>query len=204
MASDDEKSPPRPQGASAAASQPHGPALLRLDQQLCFPLYAASRLVVQAYAPYLSALGLTYPQYLVMLVLWEENGASVKEIGARLYLDSGTLTPILKKLEKQGFVERRRSQVDDRAVLNFVTPTGASLQPRALQMVERLACESGLAIDDVVEIREMVHGLIRRFCHMGDRREQTLVDCPSSFEELGRRLDGATETRGGSHAVKNH
>lgn len=184
MASDDEKCPTQHLGACAGAPQPNGETLLRLDKQLCFPLYAASRLVVQAYSPYLSELGLTYPQYLVMLVLWEENGASVKEIGARLYLDSGTLTPILKKLEKQGLIERRRSQVDDRAVLNFVTEFGIALQPRALKMIERLACESGLTVDDVVQIREMVHGLIRRFCHMGDHRGKSLGLMLNEIEAL--------------------
>ena len=82
--------------------------ILKLDNQVCFPLYAAARLVVQAYRPLLGDLGLTYPQYLVMLVLWETDGASVGQIGEVLYLDSGTLTPLLKRLEKQGLVDRRR------------------------------------------------------------------------------------------------
>lgn len=152
------------------------PSLLRLDQQVCFPLYAASRLIVQAYAPHLVHLGLTYPQYLVMLVLWEDNGSSVKEIGARLYLDSGTLTPILKKLERLGYIERRRSLEDDRAVLNYVTESGSSLIPKALQMVERLAEDLGLNVDDLMQIRENARRLIQRFCHMGDRRYPLNLD----------------------------
>ena len=89
---------------------------LRLDAQLCFALYAASRATTAAYREPLAELGLTYPQYLVLLVLWEEEGLSVKEIGQRLHLDSGTLTPVLKRLEEAGFVRRRRDAQDERQV----------------------------------------------------------------------------------------
>ena len=90
--------------------------VLYLDNQVCFPIYAASRLVMQAYRPLLAELGLTYPQYLVMMVLWETNGRTVREIGAQLYLDSGTLTPLLKRLEKQGLLTRNRRVDDDRSM----------------------------------------------------------------------------------------
>src|SRR5690348_6068674 len=87
---------------------------LKLDNQLCFALYAASRFMTNAYRPLLADLGVTYPQYRVLLVLWEHDGLSVGEIGARLHLDSGTLTPLLKRLAQQGLIERRRSEADDR------------------------------------------------------------------------------------------
>lgn len=96
---------------------------LRLDDQLCFALYAASRAVVQAYQPVLEPLGLTYPQYLTLLVLWEEDGASVKRIGERLHLDSGTLTPLLKRLEAQGLVARLRGEL--RRLTETVRAAGA-------------------------------------------------------------------------------
>ncbi|MGL5987666.1 MAG: MarR family winged helix-turn-helix transcriptional regulator, partial [Burkholderiales bacterium] len=94
---------------------------LRLDEQLCFALYAASRAVTQTYQPYLSQLELTYPQYLVMLVLWEQDGLTVKNIGEKLLLDSGTLTPLLKRLEAIGYVSRKRSLQDERQVLVYLS-----------------------------------------------------------------------------------
>ena len=90
---------------------------LKLSNQLCFPLYAASREVIRKYRPYLDPLGLTYTQYIVMMVLWEEEQISVKELGRRLYLDSGTLTPVLKSLEDKGFVDRARSKEDERVLI---------------------------------------------------------------------------------------
>jgi DNA-binding MarR family transcriptional regulator len=104
---------------------------LQLDQQLCFPLYAASREVVKRYTPFLSALGLTYTQYITLMVLWEEPHMGVKRLGERLYLDSGTLTPLLKRLEKQGYVTRQRSSADERNVDVLLTPKGQALRARA-------------------------------------------------------------------------
>jgi hypothetical protein len=97
--------------------------VLCLDQQLCFPLYAGARLVMQAYAPVLDELGLTYPQYLVLMVLWEQDGASVQQIGEKLFLDSGTLTPLLQRLAAAGFIRRERSARDERTVENWLTRT---------------------------------------------------------------------------------
>lgn len=105
--------------------------LLRLDRQLCFLLYATTRAVTQSYAPLLEPLGLTYPQYLVMLVLWEHGEASVGELGQRLHLDSGTLTPLLKRLEAAGLVSRRRSPEDERVVIAALTPAGKRLRGKA-------------------------------------------------------------------------
>lgn len=137
------------------------PDVLRLDEQLCFPLYAASRLVVQAYAPHLAALGLTYPQYLVLLVLWERDGLTVKEIGGRLLLDSGTLTPVLKRLEAQGLIRRARGKRDERRVENRLTARGRKLRERAAKLPIDLLCEVGLELEDAVRIRDAVKGLVR-------------------------------------------
>ena len=103
---------------------------LKLENQLCFPLYAASRRVVGLYTPYLKDLGLTYTQYLVFLVLWDGDGITVGEVCRRLYLDSGTLTPLLKNLEKAGYVVRKRSKEDERVVLVSLTEEGKALKDR--------------------------------------------------------------------------
>ncbi|MBE5811886.1 MAG: MarR family transcriptional regulator [Clostridiales bacterium] len=100
-------------------------AALRLENQPCFPLYAASREVIKRYRPYLDALELTYTQYIVLLVLWEHGTISVRDLGRRLYLDSGTLTPVLKTMEKVGLITRRRSTVDERVLM--ITPTSSAL-----------------------------------------------------------------------------
>jgi len=117
--------------------------LLHLDQQLCFALYRASRAVIRAYAPLLEPLGLTYPQYLALLVLWEQDGIAVKELGDRLALDSGTLTPLLKRLEAQGLVERRRGEDDERVVRIHLTATGRALRGKARGVPAELACRAG-------------------------------------------------------------
>jgi DNA-binding MarR family transcriptional regulator len=106
-------------------------AALYLENQLCFPLYAASRMTTKIYAPLLKALDLTYPQYLVMLVLWQHGEQTVNQIGSRLYLESNTLTPLLKRLEQKGLISRRRSSQDERSVLVQLTETGAQLKAEA-------------------------------------------------------------------------
>jgi DNA-binding MarR family transcriptional regulator len=121
----------------------------RLGDQVCFPLYAAARLVVQAYRPLLDELGLTYPQYLVMLVLWERDGLSVGEIGAELHLNSATLTPLLKRLEKQHIVRRTRRPSDDRTVENWLTDSGRALQERAVAVPSRLICNAALDVGEL-------------------------------------------------------
>lgn len=114
--------------------------LVRLDHQLCFALYAASRAMTRAYQPMLADLGLTYPQYLVLMVLWEWHDSAPEEptvtaLGQRLLLDSGTLTPLLKRMEQQGLVMRQRDSIDERRVFLRVTDAGLALQPRAVQWV---------------------------------------------------------------------
>ena len=134
--------------------------LLKLDNQLCFVLYAASRAVTQTYRPLLDGLDLTYPQYLVMLVLWERDGLTVNEIGDRLRLDSGTLTPLLKKLEARGFLNRSRDKEDERRVIISLLPEGMKLKKKAAGIPEMLLCRSGLSVDEFSELRQKINSII--------------------------------------------
>lgn len=114
---------------------------LLLQNQLCFPLYAVSKEVVRLYKPFLDEIGLTYTQYIAMMVLWEKRSLTVKELGEYLYLDSGTLTPLLKKMEAQGIVSRQRNAADERSVIVSVTDAGEALRARAANIPERIgAC----------------------------------------------------------------
>ena len=112
---------------------------MKLENQLCFPLYAAARSVVSLYTPYLKPLGLTYTQYIVFLVLWEKDGITVGEICERLMLDNGTLSPLLKKMQQNGFIEKKRSGKDDRVVLVTLTEKGRSLRKQAKEIPVRVA-----------------------------------------------------------------
>jgi DNA-binding MarR family transcriptional regulator len=112
---------------------------MKLANQICFPLYAAARNVTSLYTPYLKPLGLTYTQYIVFLVLWEKDGVPVSEIGERLMLDNGTLSPLLKKMEQAGYVTRRRSAEDDRVVLITLTEKGRVLQEEAKDIPQNVA-----------------------------------------------------------------
>lgn len=112
---------------------------LKLKNQLCFPLYAASREVIKRYRPYLDALDLTYTQYIAMMVFWEEKRISVKELGKRLFLDSGTLTPVLKSLEAKGYISRSRSAKDERVLVAEITAEGERLRERAKTVPESVA-----------------------------------------------------------------
>ena len=112
---------------------------MKLANQVCFPLYAAARNVTALYTPWLKPLGLTYTQYIVFLVLWEKDGVSVSEIGEKLMLDNGTLSPLLKKLEQEGYIERRRSREDDRVVEITLTEEGRALQEKAKDIPRNVA-----------------------------------------------------------------
>lgn len=112
---------------------------LRLENQLCFPMYACSREVIKRYRPHLDALGLTYTQYIVLMVIWAEGTVSVRDLGKRLYLDSGTLTPVLKTLEKMGIITRRRSAEDERVLLVTITETGLALRDKAIDVPKAVA-----------------------------------------------------------------
>jgi len=133
---------------------PAGQDLLNLDVQLCFPMYAAARLMMQLYKPYLDPLGLTYPQYLVLLVLWERDELSVKEIGQRLYLDSATVIQILANLEKRGLLERHRlsAEGDGRVVVSRLTSEGKDLKETVREVIWGLACDFG---DNLAEIEKL-------------------------------------------------
>jgi DNA-binding MarR family transcriptional regulator len=138
---------------------PEVEAQLLLDNQLCFKLYAASRAVIRAYKPMLDELGLTYPQYLAMLVLWEWQAAApeqatVKALGERLMLDSGTLTPLLKRLEQLGLVQRRRSSSDERELCLALSDAGMALKERVLPLKQRLLCESGVDLGELDGLRQ--------------------------------------------------
>ena len=124
-----------------------------LDAQLCFALYATSRAVTQAYGPLLRPLGVTYPQYLVLLVLWQDDDLRVGEIGARLFLDSGTLTPLLKRLEAQGLVARRRDAKDEREVRVSLTPAGKRLHTKAPGIARDIACALDVTTAESVALR---------------------------------------------------
>jgi MarR family transcriptional regulator, organic hydroperoxide resistance regulator len=132
---------------------------LQLDQQLCFALYASSLAMTKLYKPLLAPLGLTYPQYLVMLVLWEADGISVSTLGQRLSLDSGTLTPLLKRLESAALISRRRAQDDERRVDISLTDAGRALKAQALNIPPRLACASACSLDELVSLTRRLHEL---------------------------------------------
>ncbi|HLL19525.1 MAG TPA: MarR family transcriptional regulator [Rubrivivax sp.] len=132
---------------------------LALDSQLCFALYAASLSMTKLYKPLLEPLGLTYPQYLVMLVLWEGDGITVSQLGERLALDSGTLTPLLKRLQTAGLVQRLRDAADERRVLLQLTPAGRALRQRAASVPRAVARASGCAMDQIENLVSQLQAL---------------------------------------------
>ena len=146
--------------------------VLKLDNQMCFPLYAASRLVVQAYRPLLEELGITYPQYLVLMVLWEQDGATVSEIGARLSLDSGTLTPVLKRLAAQSLVKRRRSREDDRSVENWLSEKGRALKLKAVEIPTKLLCSTTIELGEVVALKKALAPVLDKLGHYHDKDKE--------------------------------
>ncbi|HEV2609498.1 MAG TPA: MarR family transcriptional regulator [Noviherbaspirillum sp.] len=129
---------------------------LALDNQLCFALYSASLAMTKTYKPYLDKLGLTYPQYLVMLVLWQQDDVLVKAIGERLYLDSGTLTPLLKRLEASSLIARTRDEADERQVRITLTKEGRALKKKAQCIPQQILCASGQTPDAIQELREQL------------------------------------------------
>ncbi|MFD1191847.1 MULTISPECIES: MarR family winged helix-turn-helix transcriptional regulator [Phenylobacterium] len=136
--------------------------MLRLDNQLCFALYAATGLVTRAYRPLLEPLGLTYPQYLAMLVLWEQAPRTVSELGEALGLDSGTLTPLLKRLEQAGYVTRTRDPADERRVQVGLTEAGDTLRERALQVPAAMSCALPMPASELGELKATLQEFARR------------------------------------------
>ena len=137
-------------------------AMLELDNQLCFALYSASLAMTKVYKPLLDALGLTYPQYLAMLVLWERDGLMVSELGERLYLDSGTLTPLLKRLEASGFITRIRAVEDERRVHITLTAAGRKLKTSAAKIPDCILSASQCSLPELVALTQQIQALRQR------------------------------------------
>ncbi|MCM1268543.1 MAG: MarR family transcriptional regulator [Bacteroidales bacterium] len=133
---------------------------LKLENQLCFPLYACSKEVIRRYKPYLDKLDLTYTQYLAMMVLWEKKEVTVKELGECLYLDSGTLTPLLKKLEEKKYVVRKRSREDERNLLVSVTQKGEDLKEKAVHIPESLGACVDLEPEEAQHLYRLLHKML--------------------------------------------
>ena len=146
--------------ANLPAENEYNPLLLK--NQLCFPLYAAARQVTGLYAPFLKPLGLTYTQYLVFLVLWEEDGLKVGDLGGRLLLDSGTLTPLLKKLEEKGLLTRRRCEEDERVVRVFLTDEGRALRAKALTIPASVGSCVSLSEADARDLYRILYTLLKQ------------------------------------------
>lgn len=133
---------------------------LSLDNQLCFPLYAASRELTRHYKPFLDPLGLTYPQYVTMMALWEHDEVKVGELGERVHLDSATLTPLLKRLEAHGYVSRKRSTTDERAVIVSLTDEGRALRERALSVPSCIVGCIAMEPEEAIQLKTLLEKLI--------------------------------------------
>jgi len=147
---------------TTTTTMPTSAPQLHLDAQLCFAVSAAARAMSAAYAPLLEPLGLTHPQYLVMLVLWEHDGLRVTDIGTRLHLDSGTLTPLLKRLQGRGLVERRRTVEDERVVEIHLTDAGRALHHQALEIPAAMACRAAFDGAEFADLRRQLLTLTAR------------------------------------------
>jgi MarR family transcriptional regulator, organic hydroperoxide resistance regulator len=148
-----------PRHRSAASATSPRANWLKLDHQLCFALYSTSLAMTKLYKPLLEPLELTYPQYLVMLVLWESEGITVSQLGERVSLDSGTLTPLLKRLEASNLVVRLRDAADERRVLLQLTPAGRALKAKAQAVPEHVACASGCELDELAALTARLKAL---------------------------------------------
>ena len=144
---------------SRATKLPRARDLQRLDYQLCFALYSSSLVMTKLYKPVLSALGLTYPQYVVLLVLWETDAIGVGELGERLYLDSGTLTPLLKRMESAGLLVRERAASDERRVIVTLTVAGRALRRKAERVPMQVACATGCKLDEISALTAQLKAL---------------------------------------------
>ena len=135
---------------------------LKIENQLCFPLYACSRKVMKQYTPFLDEIGLTYTQYITMMVLWEQKEIHVKELGRKLFLDSGTLTPVLKKLEEKGLVSRRRSKEDERNLIVTLTDEGKSLKKKAAGVPAQMAQCLSLEPEEAAELYRILYKILEQ------------------------------------------
>ncbi|PRZ01303.1 MarR family winged helix-turn-helix transcriptional regulator [Marinilabilia salmonicolor] len=144
---------------------------LKLENQLCFPVYAASRLITREYQPYLDKLGITYPQYLVLMVLWEHGPLSVKEISSKLILNTNTLTPLLKRMMNLGIVTRQRSEEDERKVIVALTEKGESMQHEAAEIPEKLLTgllSEGMEVNNIIDLRNRLNAIIKYLSDKGN------------------------------------
>lgn len=133
---------------------------LKLENQLCFPLYACSREIVKRYKPFLDEIGLTYTQYIAMMVMWERKSVNVKELGECLYLDSGTLTPLLKKLESKGYVTRMRSDKDERNLVVALTEEGEKLKDKAVEIPYQIAGCTNLTPEEGMQLYGILYKIL--------------------------------------------
>ncbi|TCS77756.1 MarR family transcriptional regulator [Muricomes intestini] len=136
---------------------------LKLENQLCFPLYACSKEIVKLYKPYLDELDLTYTQYITMMVLWEHKQVNVKELGKYLYLDSGTLTPVLKKLEQKGWVERSRAKEDERVLNVTLTKAGEVLREKAVEVPKHIGSCLKLDLEEIQMLYKTLYKILGQF-----------------------------------------
>jgi DNA-binding MarR family transcriptional regulator len=139
-------------------------AQLQLENQLCFPLYASSRLITRLYQTYLTPLGLTYPQYIVMMILWEHAPCSIKVVGDKALLNTNTLTPLLKRLEQQGFIHRQRAGQDERMVLVYLSEAGVALQDACSEIPEKLAAKLGVSRDSLLSLKTLLEEILPALC----------------------------------------
>ena len=137
---------------------------LKLDNQLCFAVYLASKEIIKQYKPFLDPLGLTYTQYITLLALWEKSDISVKELGQRLFLDSGTLTPLLKKLEAMNLIERVRSSDDERLIIVSLTKKGLDLKKEVIDIPDKIICSTNLNIENAVSLKKHLDILLDGMC----------------------------------------
>jgi len=134
---------------------------LKLENQLCFPLYACSREIIKQYKPYLDEIDLTYTQYIAMMVLWEKEAVTVKELGNALFLDSGTLTPLLKKMEAKGLIHRQRSAEDERSLIVSLTEEGEALKEQAVAVPYKMAQCTGLAPEEAAQLYQLLYKMLK-------------------------------------------
>lgn len=135
---------------------------LKLSNQMCFPLYAASKEIINRYKPILEKVGLTYTQYISMLVLWEHKSISVRDMGRILYLDSGTLTPLLKKLEQKGLIERKRDTLDERILNVTLTDDGIALRDKAIDVPTKIACSIDLTDEEIYSLYKILNKILKQ------------------------------------------
>ena len=135
---------------------------LKLENQICFPLYVIAKQITGLYRPFLDELDITYPQYLVMMTLWENDGLAVNNIGEKLYLDSGTLTPLLKRLEAKGFIMRKRKKEDERVVQVFISKSGKALQLKACEIPGKMHQKVGVSKEDWAELSNSVKKILNK------------------------------------------